>query len=223
MISDQEIERLHAAFLVMNVREIAAAKKKAEEARAAALQMPPFEHPVIDVLYRLESENTAKLVFNHIGGGTNENGLEHLIEVAILQQLQSPQLKALETGTKHLKAACIDLADCADTAVFSLLQTALLEAWRLLPFDTKEDVFSDMKFDIARAAISEHAAEKARSKNMGARAWVLTQWVARTDKGQSKASFARQHAELVKQRFGVSVLPDQIAREWLPKKTKSGP
>lgn len=58
---------------------------------------------------------------------------------------------------------------------------------------------------------------QASAKNMDARAWVLAQWHARTDTGQKKASFARQHAALVKKQFDLDVTPDTIARDWLPK------
>ena len=75
---------------------------------------------------------------------------------------------------------------------------------------------------VAKAARSKMATENASKRNLEARAWVVTRWAARVDKGQSKAAFARQHSMLVKHRFKVDVLPDQIAREWLPKKPKSG-
>ena len=51
----------------------------------------------------------------------------------------------------------------------------------------------------------------------GIRRWVVDAWFSRIDKGQSKAAFARQYAALVKQRFDISVTPDTIARDWLPK------
>ncbi|MFC7433584.1 hypothetical protein ACFQNJ_03575 [Hydrogenophaga bisanensis] len=63
----------------------------------------------------------------------------------------------------------------------------------------------------------EQASRSASSKNAAEREWVRREWRNRSDKGQSKASFARQHAQLVKAKFGTDVTSEQIAREWLPK------
>ncbi|MBK6558565.1 hypothetical protein [Candidatus Skiveiella danica] len=73
---------------------------------------------------------------------------------------------------------------------------------------------------------SQHKSDIAKSKNAQPRAWVLSEWHNRTDKGQSKASFARQYAPIVKKRFpkdSAAVTPDTIAREWLPKAKKAAP
>jgi len=67
------------------------------------------------------------------------------------------------------------------------------------------------------AGRSDVKKRQAQAKNEGARTWVAMQWILRTDKGQSKAAFARQHAALVKPRFDLDVTPDTIARDWLPK------
>ncbi|MFO1245498.1 MAG: hypothetical protein U1E71_10005 [Ramlibacter sp.] len=64
---------------------------------------------------------------------------------------------------------------------------------------------------------SAHKAAIASAKNAHPRAWVVEQWRDRKDKNQSKASFARQHASLVKNKFKVSVSADTIARDWIPK------
>ena len=70
---------------------------------------------------------------------------------------------------------------------------------------------------VAKAARSKMAAENASKRNLEARAWVLTEWASRTNKAESKASFARRHSALIKQRFKATVSPEQIMREWLPK------
>ena len=49
------------------------------------------------------------------------------------------------------------------------------------------------------------------------RRWVLDQWWDRPDKSQSKAAFSRQHSELVRKKYGVSITSDTISRDWLPK------
>lgn len=64
---------------------------------------------------------------------------------------------------------------------------------------------------------SQHKAEIARKKNAVPREWVRAEWKKRTDMGQSKAAFARQHAALVKSKFGLKVTPETIARDWLLK------
>jgi hypothetical protein len=64
---------------------------------------------------------------------------------------------------------------------------------------------------------SQHKADIARAKNARPRAWVCSAWDARTDKGQSKAAFSRQYAQLVKSRFNLIVTPETIARGWLLK------
>ena len=73
---------------------------------------------------------------------------------------------------------------------------------------------------------STRARKSAQSKNAEPRAWVLSEWQNRTDKGQSKASFAKQYAPLVKKRFpkdSAAVNPETIARDWLPKDKKASP
>ncbi len=70
---------------------------------------------------------------------------------------------------------------------------------------------------------SQHKSDIAKSKNAAPRAWVLSEWNNRTDQGQSKASFARQYAPMVKKRFpkdSAAVTAETIARDWLPKAKK---
>lgn len=61
------------------------------------------------------------------------------------------------------------------------------------------------------------ARASAKSKNAAPRAFVVKEWEERTDRGQSKASFARIVAPRVWKKFSVKVMPDQIARYWLPR------
>lgn len=90
-------------------------------------------------------------------------------------------------------------------------------------FDAFEEVlftWSLIEFAGRRAlkeGVSKRTSDAAKSKNAMPREWVLRQWQTRTDKGQSKAAFARQHAALVKRRFDLDVTPDTIGRDWLPK------
>ena len=67
---------------------------------------------------------------------------------------------------------------------------------------------------------SAHKAEIARSKNAVPRAFVLSAWADRSDRGQSKESFGKQFAPLVKKQFDLNVTSGTIARDWLPKGSK---
>jgi len=67
---------------------------------------------------------------------------------------------------------------------------------------------------------SENASFAASQKNEEPRKWVLSEWLNRPDQGQKKAPFSRQYALLVKKKFGLIVLPEQISRNWLPKTKK---
>jgi hypothetical protein len=68
-----------------------------------------------------------------------------------------------------------------------------------------------------RLGHSKQMSAAAKAKNAAPRSWVLQQWLGRTDHGQSKASFSRQHAALVKSKFSLDVTPETISRDWLPK------
>lgn len=219
-MSDEDIDRLHAAFLAMNPQEIAALKEQAEKARAAAMQWPPFAIFLSHEFTRIGSQCSAQ----HCAEATYPNaaGFEYLLELEMLKELQSPRVASLEALYTHLKAAQNDPVVRANPDAVFLVDEFSYEVAFMASTRSRESAFSEIKHEAAKSAISQQAAQRARSKNIAARAWVLTQWAARTDKGQSKASFARQHAMLVKHSFDVDVLPDQIAREWLPKKSKSG-
>lgn len=71
-----------------------------------------------------------------------------------------------------------------------------------------------------KAQNSSRASDAAKSKNSEARAWVLDKWESRTDRGESKAAFARQYASLVKGKFKLAITSDTIQRDWLPKVEK---
>lgn len=71
--------------------------------------------------------------------------------------------------------------------------------------------------DLYKSVQAQKSARVGHEKNMPPKAWVVTSWVSRTDRRQSKAAFARQYATLVKKKFDLIVNPDTIARYWLPK------
>jgi hypothetical protein len=69
----------------------------------------------------------------------------------------------------------------------------------------------------ARVGNSQSKAAIAGKKNANIREWVLEQWESRNDKGQSKASFSKQYASLVKSKYQITIGADTIARDWLPR------
>ena len=64
---------------------------------------------------------------------------------------------------------------------------------------------------------SQHKSDIAKAKNVEPRTWVSDAWKNRNDRGQSKASFSRMFAPLVKKTFDLGVTAETIARDWLPK------
>lgn len=83
-----------------------------------------------------------------------------------------------------------------------------------------EEIHAPLISEIAKQSISNDRRNAAASKNSAPRKWVLKEWEIRSDKGQSKASFARQHAPFVKNKFKLNVTPETISRDWLPKAKK---
>ena len=74
--------------------------------------------------------------------------------------------------------------------------------------------------DQVNSAKASFAASQKHKKNDAPHDWVLSEWKNRTDQGQSKDSFGRQYAQLVNKRFGLTVTPGTISRDWLPKTKK---
>ena len=213
MISDSEIERLHAVCLAMPAAQIATVKKKAEKARAAALQWPPFAHPFIE-FWRTNSATMGNDLADGCGALA---GYSYLLELGILESLQDPRVLAIEALARHLLAAFDDTAIHANSGVVALLQHAWDELDYMDSQSTPSEIFHVMRHEAAKTAVSQRSAQAARSKNIEPRAWVATKWAARIDRGQSKSSFARQYAPLVKKQYGLDVTPDTIARAWLSK------
>ena len=218
----RDASKVHADFISKNwtAQEIAALKEQAEKARTAALQLPPFTISSLESA-RIFSDKFGKLAAEHLD--PNVAGLEYAIELSLLEALQTTRSQALEAVARHLQTAYDHPAVRAEPAAQSVLNSAIDQLKWLATDPELPDAFVAMANDIACSAIAEHAAEKARAKNAEPRAWVRSKWDARTDKGQSKAAFARQYALLVKQRFNVLVQPEHIAREWLPKEPKAQP
>lgn len=131
--------------------------------------------------------------------------------------LNHPDVKGRLALSRRLQDACEDEAIKASPVVLSLANTMLsLLSNASIGADVAE-VFDPLTTQAAKQAISSDKRKIAASKNAKPRAWVREKWKNRTDKGESKASFAKQHASLVKHEFDVSVTADTIARAWLPK------
>lgn len=87
--------------------------------------------------------------------------------------------------------------------------------------ENREHISAEFLCEVAslgwKAGKSHSGRIKAMSKNEAARNWVINEWSGRVDRGQSKASFARQYAPLLKAKFRLGVTTDTIKRDWLPK------
>lgn len=139
------------------------------------------------------------------------------------QKLFTPKTKAWMRVTKLIESAQKDpdISVNPDAMEFlSMMKTLSGDAWGHWEISrVLQPLIDQVK--------SEQAKRNAQSKNEAPRAWVLTEWENRTDKGQSKASFARQYAALAKIKFrdtdkgkDLKVTPVTIARDWLPKAKK---
>lgn len=149
-------------------------------------------------------------------------GVEAAFECAILERLLSaPEVMAWEALNRHLQAALGDPAIKSEPTVRGMVEDVLgvIEDnadWAQT--DGEPPLWGFLSHhEAAKQARSFNARMAARSKNAIPRAWVVSEWNDRTDRGQSKASFGKQYASLVKARFDVDVTPEQIYRAWLPK------
>ena len=215
MISDEEIERLHAACLAMSPQEIAAVKEQAKKARAAALEWPPFAHGTMETC-RTDSAGLAQFMAD------DEDDcapcLAPVLELAILENLQSPATLALNALKKHLLTARNDPAVGASPAALALLEYADAELEAISSHTPRDSIFGWMKLIAGEAKVSERA-----SKNVGARytktreakAWVASERLANTDYPGGKSKFAQNQIAKVRERFGVEVTHPTIYRDWL--------
>ena len=74
-----------------------------------------------------------------------------------------------------------------------------------------------------RAGRSQHQKHAAQSKNAAARAFAVKAYECRADLRESKAAFARRCVMSVKRRFGLTVKPVTIARDWLQEAAMQDP
>lgn len=117
----------------------------------------------------------------------------------------------------RLQEACEDEVIIASPAALALAKamTALLADSSIGA--TVDEAFMPISSQAKKEAISDDRRKAARSKNLTERTFTVNAWQSREDKGQKKAAFARQYANLIKSKYGTVVTPETIARDWLPK------
>ena len=143
-----------------------------------------------------------------------------IIELAFINSLLTPVMLGWVHTCKHLMNALDDPRVQENAVAVSLLTTILIEAQGAVQDTGKSWFLFDERTKAIKSAISERAKKHAEGKNRTPRAWLIVEWSRRTDKAQSKASFARQYAPLVKRKFDLIVTSETIARDWLPKTQK---
>ncbi len=116
-----------------------------------------------------------------------------------------------------LQEACEDEVIIASPAALALAKalTALLADSSIGA--TVDEAFKPITSLAKKQAISDDRQKAAKSKNLTERNFTLAAWQSREDKGQKKAAFGRQYANLIKSKYGTVVTPETIARDWLPK------
>ena len=144
-------------------------------------------------------------------------GAAYAIERAILQAMFSPEALAWEQTCQHLMNAFNDPIVKRNPVAVHFVKETLSIARCSEPFTKEGELFEYMQIFGAKQAASKRASKAAKSKNIEPRAWVLIEWVGRTNKKQSKSAFALRYAERLKKEFDVSVAPNTIERSWLPK------
>jgi hypothetical protein len=70
-------------------------------------------------------------------------------------------------------------------------------------------------FAALQLGYSKHKADIAKARNSEPRQWVRDEWSKKKDKAGNKASFSREHANLVHKKFKVKVQSETIYKKWL--------
>lgn len=210
MISDEKLTALCAAWDAFTPEKKQQIRDRAAQLRGEAARREPFANPNLES-FRLHSEEIADFM---------DVEAAPAIEVAILEELQTPTVIAWERAYRHVAIALLDEAVQVNPVAVQVLDNALEQTMEATGYASLEDLQSPAIHQAVSRALSRRARDAASSKNIAARAWVVTEWTRRTDKDQSKNAFARQHVQLVKKRFDLAVTTETIARDWLPKAEK---
>lgn len=163
-----------------------------------------------------DSRGIAIELDSYYGHADEADGTAYAIELACLQEMLSPRSLAWEQTCQHLTNALNDAVIQKDNVAIAFIEEMLSVATEFDILDD-EDLFSSIKSEGIKVYKSLKASNAAKSKNAKPRAWVISKWETRIDKGQSKSSFAQQYALLVKSKFDLLVTPSTIERGWLPK------
>lgn len=228
MISLERAKEIAESWKKRTSEERERIQEIAEQLRAEAANWEPFHHENFRRFHR-DSQRHAfgfaayaydvKEASPEVALASKEWAVPE-IEVAMLEELRSPAVRAWDRTCKHLDAVMQDPVVMANPEAVKAIKS-----WRAkviavaLGYRSSDEVVPPAA-TYAAYAIKQDRAKIASKKNANAREWVRQQWKNRTDTGQPKASFARQYAQLVMQQFKIKVGADQIAREWLPKTGK---
>ena len=165
---------------------------------AEACNAPIGTHPEIDAMFEqmAEAERTSRAI-RELPARVERNGV-----AAVL---------------RHLKNAEADpvVAQSTEGAKLVKFLVSYLGSSPLL--STLDDLARPLIDIVETQGLSRRASEAAKSKNAEPKKWVISEWKSRSDRGQGKASFGRQYSSLVKRKFDLKVLPETIARDWLPR------
>lgn len=229
MISDGRLERTFQEWQQMMPPQREAVIAEVHRLRPIVAALPPFLNESLDA-WREDCPGCSEGLMD-FAYAPHEDGEVWAVELACSRALLDPGTRAWDDLLIFLSSVQIPDHIPPDSGAGRFLPD-LLEFMSVHCFEARDTLRELAKYlrpreldaeAVAKAARSKMATENASKRNLEARAWVLTRWAARVDKGQSKAAFARQYSKLIKHRFKADVLPDQIAREWLPKKPKAGP
>ena len=229
MISDERLERACQEWQQMMQPQREAVISEVHRLRPIVAALPPFLNETADA-WREDCPGCSEFLID-CAYAPHEDGEVWAVELACSRVLLDPGTRAWDDLLIFLSSVQTPDHIPPDSGAGRFLPD-LLEVMSIHSIDGRDTLREFAKYlrpreldaeAVAKAARSKMATENASKRNLEARAWVVTSWAARVDRGQSKAAFARQYAHLVKHRFKVDVLPDQIAREWLPKKPKAGP
>ncbi len=193
-------------------------KARVAELRLRAKEAEPFHAEALEI-WRTNSESICAEPSSWTWPDADAEGVQWAFECASLERLFSPEGMAWEMAQRHIEAAMADPRIAANPDVVEMLSDALLCIdWNVYGRPPGENVWHWLvSHESVQKARSHQASQAAKAKNAKPRQWVINQWRDRTDVSQSKSSFARQYASLVKTNYRLEVTPETIARDWLPK------
>lgn len=220
MLTQDEIKSVGEEWSSMTLQQREAVQERVRALRLRAKAHGPLKVSILRAWLQ-DSEAICEESDTWLWPVMFEEGVQWAIECAVLERLfSSKEVASWEAAQGHIENALLDPVVSSTPKVVAMLQDVLgaINDNADRPASESLDVWDFLRSDLARKeARTVQARIAAMSKNARPRAWVSSEWINRSDKGQSKASFARQYAPLVKNRFGVDVTPNQIERVWLPK------